>query len=93
MTMAKSGKAIVMGCKARDAITGFTGVVAGITVWLNGCVRYALQSQELHDGKPIEQQWFDVETLELVDEVPFAAMPQERRGGPQADPRRPHSRA
>lgn len=59
---------IKLGCEAQDAITCYTGVVVCISEWLNGCKRVTIQTKELHDGKPIESQTFDIEQLELVTE-------------------------
>lgn len=58
---------IVLGCKAKDKITGFTGIVASITEYLNGCRRIVLQPQKLKDGVPIKDAVFDIEQLEYVD--------------------------
>lgn len=57
---------IVLGCLAKDTVTGFTGIVNTKTEWLNGCVRYGLQPRELHEGKLIESQCFDREQVEYV---------------------------
>ena len=72
--------------RARDTITGFEGTVVGKTTWLNGCVRYALQSSALKDGTPVEMYWVDAAQIEVV-----VANDMERAkpsGGPQADPHR-----
>ncbi len=50
---------IVLGQRARDRITGYVGVVVGRTEWLNGCVRFGIQSELLKYGVPTETQWFD----------------------------------
>lgn len=34
---------ITLGCKAKDKITGFTGIVIAMTSWLNGCQRVTIQ--------------------------------------------------
>lgn len=77
---------IEIGDKARDTITGFKGVVLGITTWFNGCRRHGLQSQKLDkDGKPIPLEWFDEPQLELVEQA--AAGPETApTGGPRPDP-------
>lgn len=58
-----------LGQGARDTISGFVGVVYGITVFLNGCVRIGLAPKGLHDGKPIDTQWFDEPQLEAHPSV------------------------
>lgn len=79
---------IPLGAKARDTITGFTGVVVARTQWINGCVRLTLQATELKDGKPLDLLTFDEPQLALVvdEPAPAAAPAGERRGGPQPEP-------
>lgn len=59
---------VVLGQKYRDRITGFTGVATSRHEYLNGCVRIALTSAELHEGKPVDAVTFDIEDLVFVDE-------------------------
>lgn len=55
------------GDLVKDKITGFTGIVAGISQWGFKCVRIGVQSQvEKKDGIPIDPQWFDEYQLEVV---------------------------
>ena len=78
---------IQLGDVARDTITGYTGVVIGITKWLHGCKRYTLQAQALNkDGKPMEAGSFDLPQLELVSSK--AAATTSGGGGPQPEPER-----
>jgi len=60
------------GKRMKDRISGFTGVVVAVTErrrgWCNGdCVQLALQCEELIDGKPLDEQWFDLWRLERVN--------------------------
>ena len=50
----------------KDKVSGFQGVVVGRTEYDTGCRHYGLQSQELHDGKPVDWEWFDESRLILV---------------------------
>lgn len=59
--------AINLGDVARCTITGFTGVVVSRTEYLQGCRRLALQSQTLHEGRPVDWIAFDEPVLELVE--------------------------
>lgn len=75
-----------LGDKAKDRISEFTGIVVAITDWLNGCRRISIQSQELHDGKPLPNQVFDAEQVELIESMP---PPNVRpTGGPSIAPTR-----
>lgn len=76
---------VELGDIARDTITGFEGVVISTTKWLNGCVRYAIQPQQLKDGKVIEPEWFDSQQVELVRTN--YREPSRPSGGPQRDPK------
>jgi hypothetical protein len=77
---------IKLGDVARDTISGFEGVVIGRTEWLNGCARWCLQPQKLHDGKPIEGHWFDEPQVERVKAD--AVLEIQKTGGPRSDPKR-----
>lgn len=82
---------INLGDKARDQVTGFTGIAVARTVWLHGCVRVTLQPQSLDkDGKPLESQTFDELQLALVKAGVVQATPEVKRaastGGPRPEP-------
>lgn len=55
-----------LGDLVKDRITGLEGIVTCRSDWFNGCTRFLIQPQALHDGKPIDSQWFDAEQLEVV---------------------------
>jgi len=80
---------INLGDKVRDTVTGFTGIATGRTNWLQGCTRVGVQTQELHDGKPIESQWFDEPQLEVIEKGAIASQKtEEPPGGPRENPSR-----
>jgi len=54
------------------------GIAGGITGWLHGCRRSAVQRGGLHDGKPLEPEWCDEQRLTTT--------PAATSGGPQRDP-------
>lgn len=56
------------GDKVKDRVTGFTGIVIGITTWLNGCIRAGIQSEAFRDGLPIDPYWVDVGQLEVLEQ-------------------------
>lgn len=82
---------IGLGDKAKDTITGLTGIVVARHEYLNGCVRLSVQPNEVKDGKPVESSAFDIEQMELVE-----AIQQPRKlvavgtapGGPHDEPAR-----
>ncbi len=66
MEMGGGTKMIKLGDKVRDRTTGFTGIVVARTDWLYGCTRFGVRSQELEDGKPIPEEWFDEQALDSL---------------------------
>jgi hypothetical protein len=78
------------GDEVKDSITGFKGIVVAQTKWLNGCVRYLIQPQNLKDGKTVEAESVDEGQLIMVK----AAKPvkktkgEEDPGGPFPSPTR-----
>jgi hypothetical protein len=75
------------GQRLRCAVTGYEGVVTAVTIWANGCVRYALQAptfQKDGETRVPEAVWIDEEQLSLV-KVELAAK-KVRHGGPMPDP-------
>lgn len=66
--------AITLGDEVRDRITGFKGIVVSRTEWVSGCVRVAIQAQELFEGKPVEPAHFDEEQVEVVTAAKIAGL-------------------
>lgn len=76
-----------LGDTVKDTLTGFEGVLTSRTVWWNGCDRYSVRSQKLHDGKVVGDEVFDGLQLDLVKAAnPKPAKP--TTGGPRATPSR-----
>jgi len=86
-----------VGDMVRERITGFTGIVTAITTWLNGCKRCGVQPVGLHEGKPIEAEWYDLEQVDVIERGSYfkatfvnkdaeVSAPPPRTGGPQNDP-------
>lgn len=56
-----------LGDKVKDSITGFSGVVVGVTTWLHGCRRITVLPDHLDkEGKLLESQMFDEPQLVLI---------------------------
>ena len=81
--------ALKLGSFVRDKISGFTGITTSRSEFLYGCVRCQVTPKELHEGKPVEAQWFDEDQLEVVPQAKGEpGNPGSRRGGPRDDARR-----
>lgn len=90
----------LLGCKGKDKITGFEGVVSSVGFDLYGCVQVALAPPVDKDGKLPSSIWFDVQRVDIkenerVMEVPdFKAMarkPSEFKHGPADKPQIDHA--
>lgn len=78
-------KKIKLGDEVRDTISGYQGIVTAVSEFLNGCVRCGIQSQKLHEGKPIETYWIDEPQLELVKKNKIKIKPSTKdNGGPMS---------
>ncbi len=90
----RSDMKIELGDLAKDVVTGFEGVVIGITEWLHGCTTVTVRPTELHDGKQIDSASFDEPQLEIVkksvvpSKVTIEPVKARRTGGPHDEPRR-----
>jgi len=63
---------IKLGMVVKDKVTGFTGVVLGITTYLTGCIQAGVAPQKtvIKDGQETTGQWlwFDVGRLSIVSQ-------------------------
>lgn len=58
--------AIELGKTYKDSITDFEGVAISLTKFLASSQRVGLQPTKLHEGKPIDAQYFDVHQINEV---------------------------
>lgn len=57
-----------VGERAKDSISGFEGIIFGITEYLHGCRHILLKPDSLgKEGKPAEGVWFDEPQCERVE--------------------------
>jgi len=56
----------VNGDKVKDNITGFSGTVTAVAIYLNGCIRYQVQPELDEHGHYQESQMIDEEQLEII---------------------------
>lgn len=55
-----------LGEVLQDVVSGFVGVALARTDYFTECTHYGLCSRSLHDGKPIDWEWFDETRLSRV---------------------------
>jgi len=70
-----------LGAKARDKITGFTGIIDAEARWINGCNKYSLQPPVDKEGKVPVSYWFDELNIEIL-ELPKIKDKKVATGGP-----------
>ena len=75
----------VLGDKVKDIVSGFTGIVAARTEYLNGCIRVGVQCEKLVDGKPLSWEHFDEPQVKVMVKKKVKIGKQET-GGPRPDP-------
>jgi len=77
----------VVGDKAKDSITGFSGILYGITEWFSGNVRVMLYTDKLNKetGNPIGTCEFDLARIVSLEKK-VIPKPAKRTFGPQNDP-------
>lgn len=85
---------IELGDRAKDTISGFTGIVVAITHWLNGCVRITLGAETLKDGCPVANYTCDEQQVVVIQKgarpaaETTAAVAPAKPGGPSISPTR-----
>ena len=57
---------ICLGDEVKDTVTGFKGIVTGISTFLHGCRRIAVQPKIDKEGKIPEPNWIDEPQLKVV---------------------------
>jgi hypothetical protein len=73
------------GVRAKCKVTGFTGIVAGRTEYLNGCIQWLVKPPIDKDGKYVDGQWVDDGQLEVIDDGIIVVAPAKPPGGPKND--------
>ena len=72
----------LLGKKIKDKVSGLSGVVVSVTIFLNGCIRVSIQPPIDKDGKMPSESWFDWQQVELLKTKKIKTNVS-RTGGPQ----------
>lgn len=70
----------LLGLKAEDAVTGFSGVISTMSFDLYGCVQVVVTPKAGDDGELKNGQWFDVARLKITDNKPVMPPPDFEKG-------------
>jgi hypothetical protein len=82
---------VKLGDRAKDVISGFSGIVTGRAVYLNGCVHILINSQSLGDKGEPKSEWFDEPRVKLIRAGAFQAQQSTATaGGPVSNPAPKH---
>ncbi len=75
-----------LGIEAEDRITGFKGIIIGVSRYLTGCDQYALKPPVDEKGNMRDAKWFDEGEINKTGEgVNKKEVKSESKGGPQPD--------
>jgi hypothetical protein len=56
------------GKRAKDKITGFTGIITAKCIYMYGCSQYVLTPEVDKDGKRRDGEWFDEGRIEIIED-------------------------
>jgi hypothetical protein len=78
-------KMILLGQKAKDKITGFSGILVGRCQYITGCDQYGI-APPAKAGKTESTQWFDEGRIEITGKgVKIKDVLVKDNGGPSRD--------
>lgn len=64
-----------LGLKAKDKISGLSGVITSVSFDLYGCIQVVLRPQKLNkDGEPLQGSWVDINRLQITSKKPVMEM-------------------
>lgn len=76
---------VELGDEVECKITGFRGIVNGVSQWLTGCDRVSVQAPMTKDGKYGENYWIDEAVVKIIKKgkvKPNAVRDSVKPGGP-----------
>ena len=75
---------VELGCEVLDVVTGFKGIVTGVSTFLYGCSRIGVQAKADKAGNISDARWFDEPQLKVIKTAKQTKVKQGNRdtGGP-----------
>lgn len=70
----------LLGLKAEDAVTGFSGVISTVSFDLYGCVQVVLTPPVDEKGEMKDGKWLDVTRLKITDNEAVMELPDFSKG-------------
>lgn len=65
----------LLGKKATDLVTDFSGIITTISFDLYGCIQAIVTPPVDEKGEMKNSKWFDVARLSIVEDTPVMALP------------------
>ena len=65
----------ILGFKAEDIVTGFSGVISSVSFDLYGCVQAVIQPAVDERGSVQDGRWFDTSRLKIIGKKPVMEIP------------------
>ena len=69
----------LLGCTAKDKVTGTKGVVTSLCYDLFGCIQVVIQPKS-EGGVTPDSRWYDVTRVEIIDNKPVMQLPDFTKG-------------
>jgi hypothetical protein len=69
-----------LGLKAKDVVTGYSGVITTISFDLYGCVQCIITPPIDEDGEIKHGNWFDITRVKILDNNPVMQQPDFDKG-------------
>ncbi len=70
----------LLGKKATDVVTGYTGVITTMSFDLYGCIQAVITPRIDEKGESSSGKWFDVSRLDISDDEPVMLLPDFSQG-------------
>ena len=66
-----------------DTVSGFTGIIDCVSIWLNGCRRYSIQPK-MKEGETVRPDsiWIDEESIKKLSDGVKKTIKPTKTGGP-----------
>lgn len=65
----------ILGKRVRDRVTTYEGVATSVSFDLYGCIQVVVNPGLDKDRKPLDNHWFDINRLEILDKKPVMTPP------------------
>lgn len=70
----------LLGYKAKDLVTGFSGVISSISFEVFGCVQALIAPPQNDKGEIPQSMWFDVTRIKVTGNKPVMQIPDFAKG-------------